>query len=89
MPKSSSFTRPSVVDEHVGRLDVPVDDQVRVRMRDRREHVEEEAEPRFHVEEPLSQYRSIGSPEHVLEDEIRLSARRDARHRPDARCSDA
>ena len=47
MPKSSSLTPPSASHEHVRRLEVAVDDQVRVGVRDRLEHVEEQAEARL------------------------------------------
>ena len=46
MPKSSSLTWPSAVDQHVRRLQVAVDDQVGVRVRDRRQHVEEQPDAR-------------------------------------------
>ena len=39
-----------VIDEHVQRLDVAMHDQVRVRVGDGREHVEEQADARFAVE---------------------------------------
>ena len=50
MPKSSSFTCPSAADQDVRGLDVAVHDQVRVRVRDGGEHVEEEAQPRLDAE---------------------------------------
>ena len=50
MPKSSSLGTPSCVDEHVGRLDVAVDDQVLVRVLHRRGQLQEEVEPRVGVE---------------------------------------
>ena len=43
MPKSSSLTWPSHADQHVGRLDVAVHDQVGVRVGDGLQHVEEQS----------------------------------------------
>ncbi len=42
MPKSSSLTFPSLADQHVGWLDIAVDDQVGVGVRDRGEYVQKE-----------------------------------------------
>ena len=79
MPKSSSLTCPSTRDHHVGGLDVPVHDQIRVRVLDGFEHVQEQAEPGVHVQPVLVAIAIDGQPLHVLEHEIRLTRRRHAR----------
>ncbi len=79
MPKSSSLAWPLPVDQDVGRLDVAVDDQVRVRVRDRLEHVEEEARrgPR-RPERSAVAVRVDRLALDVLEDEVRLARAGDA-----------
>ena len=76
MPKSSSFTPPSAGDQHVERLDVAMDDQVGVRMRDRREHVEEQPHARRDVEPALVALVVDALALDVLEHQVRLARRR-------------
>ena len=55
MPKSRSLTRPSMLDEHVRRLQITMDDEVRVGVGDGVEDVEEEPDARLDAEPCSSQ----------------------------------
>jgi hypothetical protein len=60
-------------DQHVHRLDVAVDDQVGVRVRDRREHVEKEPQPVVDPQRALVAILVDGDAVDVLEDQVGLS----------------
>ncbi len=66
-------------DEHVRRLQVAVDDQVRVRVRDGREHVEQQPQPRVDAQRsPIAIFVEALAVD-VFQHEERLAGRRDAR----------
>ena len=73
MPKSSSLTSAIHADEHIGRLDIPVHDQVRVRVGDGLQHVEKQTDARLDPERVLVAVAVDGLTVHVLEDEVRLA----------------
>ena len=75
-PKSSTFTAPSVAEEHVRRLEVAVDDPVRVRVRDAlAPPPARSGPPRRSGSGRAGAARASVSPAQELEDEVRARAR--------------
>src|SRR5439155_2944914 len=50
IPKSSSFTWPVTSYQHIGRLDIAMNNEVRMRMRNGTQHIEEEFDSSVYVE---------------------------------------
>jgi hypothetical protein len=64
--------------QDVRRLDVAVDDEMRVRVRDGRQHAEKQTDPGRHVQVTVVAVQIDVLALHVLQNEVRLAARRDA-----------
>ena len=73
MPKSRSSDLAVLSHEHVGGLDVAMDDEIRVRQRHGFRDVEEEAEAGLDVEPPIVAVAVDLLAVDVLEHEVRLS----------------
>src|SRR6185437_879316 len=65
--------------EDVARLDVPMNDQVRVRVADGRQDIQEEPQPRLHVERMAGAVGIDRLTFHVLQGQIRLAAFEESR----------
>ena len=78
-PEVEQLDLPIDPDQHVGRLDVAVHDQVGVCVSDRLQHVEEQAETGLDSQRVFAAVAVDAQAVHVLEDEIRLARRRHAR----------
>ena len=76
-------------DEHVGGLEIAVHDQVGMRVRDGREHFEKQAKAGVDIQPVLVAVAVDPLAFDVLEDEIRLPRRRNARVDRGGRCADA
>ena len=68
-------------DEHIGRLDISMHDQVCVRVGDGLQHIEKETDARLNPQRLLVAVAVDGLTVHVLENEVRLAHCRYARHR--------
>ena len=78
-PEIEQLDLASDADEHIRRFDVSVHDQVCVGVGDGLQHVEEETDARLDFEPQLVAMAIDGLPVDMLEDQVWLSAGRDAR----------
>ena len=70
--------RTVIRDQHVRRLDIPMHDQVRMRMRDRGEHIEKQSQTPLHVKPPAVTIVVDPFTLDEVQDQVRLARRRDA-----------
>ena len=78
-PEVEQLDLPIDPDQHVGRLDVAVHDQVGVRVGDSLQHIEEQAETGLDSQRMFAAVTVDAEAVHVLEHEVRLARRRHSR----------